>query len=391
MSRLKYQQMKAVVVLIMVAIVILADTNRHRMNLFENTDSFVDQVEKSSNVTSKLFPPALDMMRRGIAFENVYRCFDESNSFSLIEAQKKRKPPLAGLEHVNIDEEIKFIQANNITTCSCEVNATKSKLSPLCCQRRVFSGHKMGTFLQMSLEDKFKEHSIEKADFDEFPNGRDIPYIKDHLLQPVIDYRDVIILRNIYDSLISGYLYHKSGRECWLDWWGQQGWDPNLFPSYHTKRWMRYIDLSSQKTKIYDTLCHCLSNSTEEDGLRIYIDWVFHAFYAKTFQFWALSSSSSWSSCESIEKRVRTYCFEDLASKQTSSIESMIDFLTMTDSNSTRRLRDETQPEKQDYDGGHSTSHNKSLRRRLRAKIIAIDHEYYNDDIKWLHSVLPCK
>ena len=68
----------------------------------------------------------------------------------------------------------------------------------------------MGTFLQMSLEDKFKEHSIEKADFDEFPNGRDIPYIKDHLLQPVIDYRDVIILRNIYDSLISGYLYHKS-------------------------------------------------------------------------------------------------------------------------------------------------------------------------------------
>ena len=68
----------------------------------------------------------------------------------------------------------------------------------------------MGTFLQMSLEDKFKEHSIEKADFDEFPTGRDIPYINDHLLQPVIDYRDVIILRNIYDSLISGYLYHKS-------------------------------------------------------------------------------------------------------------------------------------------------------------------------------------
>ena len=136
MSRLKYQQIKAVVVLIMVAIVLLAATNRHRMNLFENTDSFVDQVEKSNNVTSKLFPPALDMMRRGIAFENAYKCFDESNSFSLIEAQKKRKPSIAGLEHVHIDEEIKFIQANK---CSC-VNATNIKLSPLChCQRRVFS------------------------------------------------------------------------------------------------------------------------------------------------------------------------------------------------------------------------------------------------------------
>lgn len=190
------------------------------------------------------------------------------------------------------------------------------------------------------------------------------------------------------------------GKECWLDWWGQQGWDPNLFPSYHTKRWMRYIDLSSQKTKIYDTLCHCLSNSTEKDGLRIYIDWVFHAFYAKTFQFWALSSS--WSSCESIHKRVRAFCFEDLASKQTSasSIESMIDFLTLTESNSTRSLRDvgldgslsnETQPEKQGYDGGHSTSHNPDLRQRLLRTIQEIDHEYYNDDIKWLHSVLPCK
>ena len=138
MSRLKYQQIKAVVALIMVAIVLLAATNRQRMNLIENTDSFVDQVEKSNNVTSKLFPPALDMMRRGVPFENAYKCFDESNSFSLIEAQKKRKPSIAGLEHVHIDEEIKFIQVNNITTCSC-VNTTNIKLSPLCCQRRVFS------------------------------------------------------------------------------------------------------------------------------------------------------------------------------------------------------------------------------------------------------------
>jgi len=71
----------------------------------------------------------------------------------------------------------------------------------------------------------------------------------------------------------------------------------------------------------------------------------------------------------------------------------------MTDSNSTRWLREgldggisnETQPDKQDYDGGHSTSHNKSLRRRLLRTIQQLDHEYYNDDIKWLHSVLPCK
>ena len=177
--------------------------------------SFSDEDLKPNNVTSRLFPPALDMMKRGIPFANVYKCFDENNSFSLIEAQKKREPPIAGLKHVNINEEIKALKNHTNTTCSCHnagiirQSTQQSKLSPLCCQRRVFSGHKMGTFLQMSLEGKLKEYSIEKADFDEFPNGRDIPYIKDHLLQPVIDYRDVMILRNIYDSIISGYLYHK--------------------------------------------------------------------------------------------------------------------------------------------------------------------------------------
>lgn len=95
----------------------------------------------------------------------------------------------------------------------------------------------------------------------------------------------------IDDSIISGYLYHLEGKECWLDWYGNDGsWDANLFPSYHTKRWMRYIDILSQRTRVYDTLCHCLANSTEEDGIRVYIDWVFHAFYGKTFEFWALSS-----------------------------------------------------------------------------------------------------
>ena len=168
----------------------------------------------------------------------------------------------------------------------------------------------MGTFLQMSIIDDYnnkmkpsqqqqqqqqQQHHhhipIHKGDFDEFPNGNDMPYTHDHLLHPTIDYRDVIILRNIYDSIISGYLYHLEGKECWLDWYGNdRSWDTNLFPSYHTKRWMCYIDILSQRTRVYDTLCHCLANSTEEDGIRVYIDWVFHAFYGKTFEFWALSS-----------------------------------------------------------------------------------------------------
>ena len=35
------------------------------------------------------------------------------------------------------------------------------------------------------------------------------------------DYRHVVVTRNWYDAIISGYLYHKSCKERWLDWFGE--------------------------------------------------------------------------------------------------------------------------------------------------------------------------
>ena len=43
------------------------------------------------------------------------------------------------------------------------------------------------------------------------------------------------------------------------------------------------------------------------------------------------------------------------------------------------------------YDGGHATSHDPTLRQRLLKIIKQIDREYYNNDIAWLHSILPCR
>ena len=37
------------------------------------------------------------------------------------------------------------------------------------------------------------------------------------------DYRTVFVTRNWYDTIISGYLYHQSGRECWLSSGGKSG------------------------------------------------------------------------------------------------------------------------------------------------------------------------
>jgi len=43
-----------------------------------------------------------------------------------------------------------------------------------------------------------------------------------------------------------------------------------------------------------------------------------------------------------------------------------------------------------EYTGAHSTSHNAELRMSLAEIIRQIDIEYYNGDITWLSSILPC-
>ena len=206
---------------------LLSNNNHYSGAQRQSVSSSSFTTSLKNNVTSRLFPPALDMIRRGLPLTNAYTCYKDNNnmSFSPIEAAKKHKQSShAGLRNVNIEMKLELHKslAYNTTACSCNSNTennnninttlqSSSHDSQLCCQRRIFAGHKMGTFLQMSIIDDYnnkmkssQQHhhhhiSIHKGDFDEFPNGNDIPYTNDHLLHPIIDYRDVIILRNIYD------------------------------------------------------------------------------------------------------------------------------------------------------------------------------------------------
>ena len=114
--------------------------------------------------------------------------------------------------------------------------------------------------------------------------------------------------------------------------------------------------------------------------------------------------------CPSIQQRVRTFCFEDLVTSQTksSTVDALIGFLTdnMTTTSATMIKdnddsissaadeEDEVSNQKSregKYDGGHATSHDPTLRQRLFKIIEQIDREYYNNDIAWLHSIVPCR
>ena len=60
------------------------------------------------------------------------------------------------------------------------------------------------------------------------------------------DYRDVIVTRNIYESIASGYLYHKTGKECWLSSHGL----PESFQKYYSRNLFHWQSIISEELLI---------------------------------------------------------------------------------------------------------------------------------------------
>lgn len=157
-------------------------------------------------------------------------------------------------------------------------SAAKPRTS--CCLRAVISSHKFGTV----LKSKF---------FDPYPFIVQQPFrdnvIPDDLHQ---DYRHVAFVRNLYSALVSGYLYHKSGRECWLDHLGRNvPWNrtsPYAALGQTTFEWMRpavrkKFLLSGGPTPPRNnrTLCQYLADESMEDGMRVYMGVANSLWYAR--------------------------------------------------------------------------------------------------------------
>jgi hypothetical protein len=90
------------------------------------------------------------------------------------------------------------------------------------------------------------------------------------------DYRTSFMTRNWYDAIISGYLYHQSGRECWLSSGGKpesrgwlKGFDWQDFLLNERGRSQYWPSPSSEKTK---DLCRYLQVASPSIGLRVYAD-----------------------------------------------------------------------------------------------------------------------
>jgi len=91
----------------------------------------------------------------------------------------------------------KFPNRSFLGNCSC-LNPTSNTRE--CCSRTIRRSHKMGSVMTTHLFESYQPEIRKIWDPESHNYTQDIPST---------DYRDAILLRNLFDSLVSGYLYHS--------------------------------------------------------------------------------------------------------------------------------------------------------------------------------------
>jgi len=123
----------------------------------------------------------VEFLKRGVSIQDMYKFPTKEERYDLLNSG-------GGLLAVAVEG----------GSCSCR----NPHADLQCCRRTIFRTHKMGCVMTESLF--VKDYPLIQL----ATEPEHFTYLKQGL--PQQDYRDVIVLRDIYDSLISGYMFHKS-------------------------------------------------------------------------------------------------------------------------------------------------------------------------------------
>lgn len=91
-----------------------------------------------------------------------------------------------------------------------------------------------------------------------------------------------------------------------------------------------------------------------------------------------------------VRERTLTVCYEAMMSpeRDEEAINSILDF--WFNGTATHKPYNGSLPGHVDYTGGHATTHDEGLRSHLKDVARTVDEKYYNGEIKWVDSALPC-
>ena len=177
------------------------------------------------------------------------------------------------------------------------------------------TSHKMGSVLCMKMRGRIFQNQVDSL----FLNwlGQDIRP------PPHRPFRVVRVLRNFYDALVSGYLYHKQGNECGaeLKWHGGQH-----FPLFVLKDgFAQEIDTQHLPPPQGRTICEYLAQESERDGMRVWMEWIYFRDYGKLWEIDQLYRQSE----SAGNGRMMRLCMEDFGEGRNVSLTQQVhQFLT---------------------------------------------------------------
>jgi hypothetical protein len=257
-------------------------------------------------------------------------------------------------------------------SCSCFNSSAEENIST-CCRRAVARIHKGGTFLTNKL---FVKPFAPKV------KGNDVAYKALRRASAMMDYRHAVVIRNMYEAIVSGYLYHQDGycQETRLE-------NGTIIPipfdtllTYNSTNGRSYYE--PQKGR---NICQYLREESEEMGLRVYIDFALNMYYYGIMKYWDEAQSRL---NMGGQERSRLFCYEDLVdpSKQVSVWHSIMDWLYPGGN----PYEFPIEPPKSEYNGNHATNHDPKMRQRLRSIVRILDEEVFENRLGKMHARFGC-
>ena len=186
-------------------------------------------------------------------------------------------------------------------------------------------------------------------------------------------YRHVVAVRNIHEAVASGYLHHQSGHECWLTFNGyssaELGMDEKVF-DYN-------IHVPDMPPRHERSICTYLEDENLQHGMTVYIDVALHKWHGGIEEYLR----------ENDVNRVMMVCFEDLSdpTQQELWFCKIMDWLFPGGHEYQMPIQHPHQ-----YSGGHSTSHDATLRSNLTSLVKRLDAQMFDGSLSKLQALFQC-
>ena len=205
-----------------------------------------------------------------------------------------------------------------------------------------------------------------------------------------------MVTRNWFDSIVSGYLYHSAGHECWIDFRGDtrqvnqtNDWDLEL--KFHKHNQVPFPPRNNR------SLCSYLQEETEEVGIQVLMDVALSQWYKGIVPYYNKVQEHL-----QLDPRPRSLflCYEDLVDpfQQEAVFYQILDWMFPGENVSVsanmpadmKALLVQQQKHHGLYSGGHASTHDVKLRARLRGLVERYDRKLFNNTVAASNAIFGC-